>query len=269
VDKIATGAVTQGKIAANAVIEDKIAAGAVTEGKIAANAVTNAKIAANAVTGPKIATNAVTQGKIAANAVIEDKIADGAVTEAKIAASAVTEGKIQNDAVTNVKLANMPQNTLKGRYTPGLGNPENLTQSQVATILGLWQVASVNSTQAQSFSSAGVIKFQSIVPAGISYGITVDIPHWRLIASVAGVYLLTFDCVVSDAFSGSPTIYARVNGGTASYSGYGPGPIPLGPLHLHVLVPLSVSDYVDLVVYPSAGDTGTLHHVHCTLLRVA
>jgi len=198
-----------------------------------------------------------------------DKIGTSAIAAPKIQNGAVTEAKIQNGAVTNGKLGNMPHNTLKGKYTSGLGSPENLTESQVATILGLWQAASVTSTHAQSFGSAGLIKFQNIVPAGIGYGITVDIQQWRLTASVAGVYLLTFDCVVSHIFDGNPTIYARVNGGTASYVGYGPGPILPGPFHFHVLVPLSALDYVDLVVYPTPGAVGTLHHMHCTLLRVA
>jgi len=161
----------------------------------------------------------------------------------------------------------MAHHTLKGRYTSGLGTPENLTESQVAAILGLWQVASVTSTVAQAFSSAGVIKFQIVTTSG--HGIDANVSNWRLTVSVEGTYLLTFDCVVSNAFDGSPTIYARVNGGTASYCGYGPGAIPLGPFHFHVVVPLAANDYVDLVVYPTAGFTGALHHLHCTLLRVA
>jgi hypothetical protein len=44
---------------------------------------------------------------------------------------------IANDAVTNAKLANMPTSTLKGRISTGTGDPEDLTQTQARSVLGL------------------------------------------------------------------------------------------------------------------------------------
>jgi microcystin-dependent protein len=44
---------------------------------------------------------------------------------------------IANDAVTNTKLSNMAQNTIKGRYSSGSGDPEDLTATQVRTILNV------------------------------------------------------------------------------------------------------------------------------------
>ena len=284
--KIAALAVTETKIAANAVTETKIGALAVTNGKIGANVVTEGKIASNAVSETKIATNAVTEAKIAALAVTEAKIADGAVTETKIAANVVTETKIAANAVTgpklasasvtnakildsaieNAKLAGMPTATLKGRIAAGTGAPENLTAAQAATLLGIWQVAGVYSTQLQTFNAPEVIEFQNAASGGSGHGITIDTVNWRLTVSLAGVYLLTFDCEVPSDLS-NITIRARINGMNVSSAAYGPATFPLGMLHVHFLLPLLANDYVDMFIEP--GGFGGINHVHYTLLRVA
>jgi len=284
--KIGALAVTETKIAANAVTEAKIGALAVTNGKIGANVVTEGKIASNAVSETKIATNAVTEAKIAALAVTEAKIADGAVTETKIAANVVTETKIAANAVTgpklasasvtnakildsaieNVKLAGMPTATLKGRIAAGTGAPENLTAAQAATLLGIWQVAGVYSTQLQTFNAPEVIEFQNAASGGSGHGITIDTVNWRLTVSLAGVYLLTFDCEVPSDLS-NITIRARINGMNVSSAAYGPATFPLGMLHVHFLLPLLANDYVDMFIEP--GGFGGINHVHYTLLRVA
>ena len=284
--KIAALAVTETKIAANAVTETKIGALAVTNGKIGANVVTEGKIASNAVTETKIAANAVTEAKIGALAVTEAKIADGAVTETKIAANVVTETKIAANAVTgpklasasvtnakildsaieNAKLAGMPTATLKGRIAAGTGAPENLTAAQAATLLGIWQVAGVYSTQLQTFNAPEVIEFQNAASGGSGHGITIDTVNWRLTVSLAGVYLLTFDCEVPSDLS-NITIRARINGMNVSSAAYGPATFPLGMLHVHFLLPLLANDYVDMFIEP--GGFGGINHVHYTLLRVA
>jgi len=284
--KIGALAVTETKIAANAVTEAKIGALAVTNGKIGANVVTEGKIASNAVSETKIATNAVTEAKIAALAVTEAKIADGAVTETKIAANVVTETKIAANAVTgpklasasvtnakildsaieNAKLAGMPTATLKGRIAAGTGAPENLTAAQAATLLGIWQVAGVYSTQLQTFNAPEVIEFQNAASGGSGHGITIDTVNWRLTVSLAGVYLLTFDCEVPSDLS-NITIRARINGMNVSSAAYGPATFPLGMLHVHFLLPLLANDYVDMFIEP--GGFGGINHVHYTLLRVA
>ena len=274
--KIGALAVTETKIAANAVTEAKIGALAVTNGKIGANVVTEGKIASNAVSETKIATNAVTEAKIAALAVTEAKIADGAVTETKIAANVVTEtklasasvtnAKILDSAIENAKLAGMPTATLKGRIAAGTGAPENLTAAQAATLLGIWQVAGVYSTQLQTFNAPEVIEFQNAASGGSGHGITIDTVNWRLTVSLAGVYLLTFDCEVPSDLS-NITIRARINGMNVSSAAYGPATFPLGMLHVHFLLPLLANDYVDMFIEP--GGFGGINHVHYTLLRVA
>jgi hypothetical protein len=51
---------------------------------------------------------------------------------------------IANDAVTNGKMANMAVNTIKGRITTGTGDPEDLTATQVRTILNVANGATAN-----------------------------------------------------------------------------------------------------------------------------
>lgn len=53
---------------------------------------------------------------------------------------------IQNDAVSNAKLVNMAQNTIKGRITASTGDPEDLTATQVRTILNVENGATADMT---------------------------------------------------------------------------------------------------------------------------
>jgi hypothetical protein len=113
----------------------KLADGAVTTAKIADNAVTTGKIAAGAVGTTDIADDAVTAAKIAAGAVGASEIADGAVGASEIADGAVGTSELADDAVSNAKLANMAVNRVKGRITTGTGDPEDLTATQLVTII--------------------------------------------------------------------------------------------------------------------------------------
>ena len=53
---------------------------------------------------------------------------------------------IADDAVTNTKAANMAVNTIKGRVTAGTGDPEDLTASQVRSIINVEDAADVTDT---------------------------------------------------------------------------------------------------------------------------
>jgi hypothetical protein len=68
---------------------------------------------------------------------------------------------IANDAVTNAKLANMATATIKGRATASTGDPEDLSASQVRTILNVADGAEVNVqsnwTEANSGSDAFIL----------------------------------------------------------------------------------------------------------------
>lgn len=88
--------------------------------------------------------------------------ASTAYVDAAITAASVPDGNkgeittaagplwtINNDAVTNAKLANMASATIKGRSTAGTGDPEDLSASQVRTILNVADGATANATDAQ------------------------------------------------------------------------------------------------------------------------
>ena len=127
-NRIANGAVTQGKLALDSVgaaqiidanvTVSKIAAGSATTGQVltatssgmdwqtpaevtlADSSVTTVKIADFAVTGAKIGNNAVGQSELAAGAVGTDQIIDANVTAAKLATNAVTRDKIAAGSFT-------------------------------------------------------------------------------------------------------------------------------------------------------------------------
>lgn len=149
-----------------------VADGATT---IAANAVTTVKVADNNVTLAKLAQIATARllGRVTAatgnveeltkaqvltllnvadgaNAYVHPNhsgdvtsVADGATT---IGASKVLTAMIADDNVTAAKLANMAQNTIKGRITASTGDPEDLSATNVRTIINVASGADVTGT---------------------------------------------------------------------------------------------------------------------------
>lgn len=127
-----------GSIQRAALTGDVTAAAGNNATTIANGAVTTAKIADGAVTTIKIADLNVTTGKIADAAVTTVKIADANVTTAKIADLNITTGKIANDAVTYAKIQNVTAtNRILGRIAAGAGDVQELTNTDVYTILGM------------------------------------------------------------------------------------------------------------------------------------
>lgn len=97
-------------------------------------------------------------------------IANNAVTEAKIASGAVTVNKLGDDAVSNAKLANMANGTIKGRTSSGTGDPEDLSASQVRTVLSV-----LTSTQLASTANGEGAALIGIEDAGTNFsGETVE-----------------------------------------------------------------------------------------------
>jgi hypothetical protein len=62
---------------------------------------------------------------------------------------------IANDVVTNAKLANVATATIKGRVTAGTGDPEDLTATQVRTLLNVADGATANTGTVTSVAVSG------------------------------------------------------------------------------------------------------------------
>jgi hypothetical protein len=82
-----------------------------------------------------IDSSAVTNTKIADGAITTAKIASFNVTTDKLGSLAVTTNIIASNAVTNTKLADMASQRIKGRISAGTSDPEDLTASQVRTLI--------------------------------------------------------------------------------------------------------------------------------------
>lgn len=86
-------------------------------------------------------------------------VADGATT-------------IANAAVTNAKMANMAQNTIKGRVSAGAGVPEDLTATNVRSIINVEDGADV--TDATNVAAAGAVMEGDTTTASMSFVIDED-----------------------------------------------------------------------------------------------
>lgn len=62
--------------------------------------------------------------------------------------SAVSSVAVADGAITNAKLANVPTDTIKGRFSEGTGAPEDLNPAQVRSILNVFSGATANQTDA-------------------------------------------------------------------------------------------------------------------------
>lgn len=152
---LASDSVSSAKIQANAVGSSEISSGAVGTSELASASVSSAKIQTGAVGESQLASASVSSAKIQSSAVGESQLASDSVSSAKIQANAVGASEIasgavgtselSNDSATNAKLANMAQDTIKGRATAGTGDPEDLTASQVRTMLSVYDQSTSDS----------------------------------------------------------------------------------------------------------------------------
>lgn len=107
-------------------------------------------------------------GLLGASSVITAKIQDLAVTTAKINDLAVTTGKIAEEAVTNAKLAPMATMTIKGNDSGGSAVPQDLTATELRTLLDqdVTLTGEVTGTATQN-AATGVTTVSTTVGAGV------------------------------------------------------------------------------------------------------
>lgn len=144
--------------------------------------------------------------------------------------STVGATQIDNDAVTNAKLANMSALTIKGRATAGSGDPEDLTASQVKTILGI-SIADVSALQAALDAKQSTISYtpENAANKGVANGFAAlgpdgKVPSNQLPAdgSYKGTYNATTNVPAISTGSGTQGDFYIVSvGGTVSADSVG------------------------------------------------
>lgn len=70
-------------------------------------------------------------------------------TELDAAVAALEAGIVTDGSITNAKLADVSQNTIKGRVSSGTGSPEDLTATQVRTIINVEDGSEANDSAAE------------------------------------------------------------------------------------------------------------------------
>jgi hypothetical protein len=132
-----------GSIGAGSVGTTELADDGVTLEKLAADSIDASKIIDGSVGTNELAALSVTLGKMASNSVDSSKIVDGSISTTDLG----------NNTVTNAKLADVATATIKGRVTPGSGDPEDLTATQASGIV-LGSAAIIGSTGARNMVDA-------------------------------------------------------------------------------------------------------------------
>jgi hypothetical protein len=111
-------------------------------------------------------------------------------------AEAASTTVLPNNSVSNAKLADMPTASIKGRATAGIGDPEDLTGAQAASILPVVRYDAAQSltaaqkTQAISNIGSAFRKLDAVkVTGGVgSGGLVIPIPSDVMLIAIRGVY---------------------------------------------------------------------------------
>jgi len=176
-------------------------------------------------------------------------------------ALAITSGKVAANAITNAKLAQMAVNTIKGRITSGTGDPEDLTATNVKTILALTQA-----------DISGLTTASSPQFTGIELGHASDTTITRSAAGVIAIegvpiysnipqnsQSTAYTTVLSDAQKHMFHPAADNNARTFTIAANGSVAYPIGTAltFINEINVLSIAINTDTLVLAGAGTTGT------------
>lgn len=116
-------------------------------------------------------------------------------------AGSIGTSQLDDDAATNAKLANMATGTIKGRSTAGTGDPEDLTPTQAAAIMGYDYLSLADAL-------VGIVPYASIPLAGASAAdFVLDTTNMRAV-------LFIFDGVSMTSDGASMLARVSVDGGS-------------------------------------------------------
>lgn len=102
---------------------------------------------------------------------------------------------IGDDTITNEKLSNVSQNTIKGRISSGVGDPEDLTAAQVRTLLSIYTQAEVDALLA-ALPSPLISESYTSSEITISSGGTTTLTHG--LSSAPKAIQLILKCITAD-----------------------------------------------------------------------
>lgn len=126
---------------------------------IAVDAAAEAEMWADVAQGSAIPPNTITAAMLQTDSVTTVKIANSNVTTAKIADGNVTTVKLANDTVTFGKMQDITSGNLIGRLSGGVGDPEQISSSQLWNFMPTGSVIDSTSTRTNVRSN-----YTSVIP---------------------------------------------------------------------------------------------------------
>ncbi len=163
---------------------------------------------------------------------------------------------IANDVVSNAKLANMASATIKGRKTASTGDPEDLTASDVLTILDSAPAVLVDVSRStdQTVTASTWTKMQLSTETTDTEGIYDNATNYRCTPTKAGMYLVTAMCVMTCADGGYGAVAIYKNGTFYEANFCISGANQVNGVPVTAFVPMNGStDYIEAFGFSSDG----------------
>jgi hypothetical protein len=163
---------------------------------------------------------------------------------------------IATDAVSNAKLANMASGMIKGRRTASTGDPEDLSASDVLTILDPAPAVLVDVSRStdQTVTANTWTKMQLSTETTDIEGIYDNATNYRCTPTKAGMYLVTAMCVTTCGDGGYGAVAIYKNGTFYEANFCISGATQVNGIAVTAFVPMNGStDYIEAFGYSSDG----------------